>query len=77
MFEILTADARVPLSVVRQYEAGSDFELPDAVVLPREPDCKGFLELGNDVMMSQLDDAVQDAFEGDGEFAFRLVSRRA
>jgi anaerobic selenocysteine-containing dehydrogenase len=76
LFEILTADARVPLSVVRQYEAGSDFEVPDAVVLGREPECEGFLEFGNVVMMNQLDDAAEDAFAGDGEFAFRLVSRR-
>ena len=76
LFEILTADARVPFSIVRQYEAGRDYEVPDAVVLAREPGCESFLELGNDVMMSQLDDALQDAFAGDSEFAFRLVSRR-
>jgi anaerobic selenocysteine-containing dehydrogenase len=76
LFEILTTGARIPFSELRQYEAGHVFEDPDAVVLPREPDCQGFLELGNDVMMSQLDDTARGPIEGGDEFGFRLVSRR-
>jgi len=76
LFEILTTGTRIPFSQVRKYEAGHVFEDPDAVVLPREPDCRAFLELGNEVMMSQLDDTARAAIEGGDEFPFRLVSRR-
>jgi anaerobic selenocysteine-containing dehydrogenase len=76
LFELLTTDARIPLSEVKRYEAGHVFEVEDAVVLPREADCEGFLELGNEVMMSQLADAARDAVKGDSAFPFRLVSRR-
>jgi anaerobic selenocysteine-containing dehydrogenase len=76
LFEMLTSDARIPLSEVRKYEAGHVFEEPDAVVLGREPGCEALLELGDEVMMSQLDGAASDAVEGDSDFPFRLVSRR-
>jgi anaerobic selenocysteine-containing dehydrogenase len=76
LFDIVTAGSRVPLSEIRRYETGKVFDDPDAVVLPREPDCEAFLELGNDEMMNQLDDAARGTLEGDDEFPFRLVSRR-
>jgi anaerobic selenocysteine-containing dehydrogenase len=76
LFDIVTAGSRVPLSEIRSYESGRVFEDPDAVVVPREPDCDGFLELGNDEMMRQLDEATRGPLEGDDEFPFRLVSLR-
>jgi anaerobic selenocysteine-containing dehydrogenase len=46
-------------------------------VLPRDPDCEAFLELGNETMLAQLDEAAcRGPQEGDDEFPFRLVSRR-
>ncbi len=77
LFDILTEGSRIPLSEVRKHEAGRVYEDPDQVVLPRDPDCQGHLELGNAVMLAQLDDAARHGpLEGDGEFPFRLVSRR-
>jgi len=77
LFDILTEGSRIPLSEVREHHAGRVYEDPDAVVLPREPGCEAYLELGNEVMMEQLDDAARSgALEGDDEFPFRLISRR-
>jgi len=76
LFEILTQDARIALSQVKQHAAGALFEMEDAVVLPKEPDASGFLELGDSVMMEQLDRAARDVVAGDASFPFRLVSRR-
>jgi len=76
LFEMLTTDARIPLSEVKKYEAGHVFEVEDAVVLPRDPDDEGFLELGDAVMIGQLAHAASDAVEGDSAFPFRLVNRR-
>jgi anaerobic selenocysteine-containing dehydrogenase len=76
LFDILTHGSRVPLDEVRRHEAGALFEDPDAVVLPREPACEARLELGNAVMMQELEEAARGGVEGDDAFAFRLVSRR-
>ncbi|MFP6639655.1 MAG: molybdopterin-dependent oxidoreductase, partial [Myxococcota bacterium] len=77
LFDVLTEGSRVPLSEVRKFEAGQTYEDPEAVVLPRDANCQAYLELGNDVMMSQLDEAAQrSAVDGDEEFPFRLISRR-
>ncbi len=77
LFDILTEGSRIPLSEVRKYEAGRVYEDPDAVVLPRDPECRAYLELGNETMMAQLDEAVeQEGIEGDEIFPFRLISRR-
>ena len=77
LFDMLTEGSRIPLDEVRRHHAGRTYEDPDAVVLPRDPDCEVRLELGNSVMMSQLDEAAQRGpQEGDDEFPFRLISRR-
>jgi len=77
LFDVLTEGSRVPLSEVRRHHAGRAYPDPDAVVLPREPDREGFLELGNQTMMAQLDEAASEGVvEGDDAFPFRLVSRR-
>jgi anaerobic selenocysteine-containing dehydrogenase len=77
LFDILTEGSRIPLSEVRRHEAGRVYEDPDRVVLNRDHDCQGFLELGNAVMMDQLSEAGrQGPIDGDEDFPFRLVSRR-
>jgi anaerobic selenocysteine-containing dehydrogenase len=77
LFDMLTEGSRIPLSEVRKHHAGQVYEDPDAVVLARDPDCPGFLELGNEVMLAQLDDVARSgSIEGDDEFPFRLISRR-
>jgi anaerobic selenocysteine-containing dehydrogenase len=76
LFEILTAGSRIPFSKIRESETGQVFEDPDAVVLPKEPDCEAFLELGDEEMLRQLDEAALGPIEGDNEFAFRLICRR-
>jgi anaerobic selenocysteine-containing dehydrogenase len=77
LFDILTEGSRVSLSEVRKHHAGRLYEDPNQVVLPRDPGCKVLLELGNETMMAQLDDAArQGSLDGDDDFPFRLVSRR-
>ena len=77
LFDILTEGSRVPLSEVRKHHAGRVYESDEALVQPRDPNCEGFLELGNEVMLAQLDDAARRGpIEGDDEFPFRLISRR-
>ena len=77
LFDILTEGSRVPLAEVRKHHAGRVYEDPDSVVLPRDPNCEAYLELGNEAMMEQLDAAARRGdFEGDAEFPFRLISRR-
>ncbi|MEE3328189.1 MAG: molybdopterin-dependent oxidoreductase [Myxococcota bacterium] len=77
LFDILTEGSRIPLSEVRRSEAGRVYADPDALVLPRDPNCQAYLELGNETMMAQLDEAARtEAVEGDDAFPFRLISRR-
>jgi anaerobic selenocysteine-containing dehydrogenase len=77
LFDILTEGSRIPLGEVRRHHAGRVYEDPEQVVLPRDPDCRGFLELGNEVMLAQLDEAARrGSLDGDEAFPFRLVSRR-
>lgn len=77
LFDTLTEGSRIPLSEVRQSKAGRVYEDPDAVFLPRDPGCQALLELGNETMMAQLDEASRgEAVEGDEVFPFRLISRR-
>ncbi|MBW2420549.1 MAG: molybdopterin-dependent oxidoreductase [Deltaproteobacteria bacterium] len=77
LYEMLTEGSRIPLSEVRKHHAGRVYEDPDRVVLPRDPDCQAYLELGNEAMMAQLEEAAQRGpQDGDDEFAFRLISRR-
>ena len=77
LFDILTEGSRIPLSEVRRHEGGRVYEDPDARVSPRNPDCRAFLELANETMMAQLDEAARsEAVEGDEVFPFRLISRR-
>jgi anaerobic selenocysteine-containing dehydrogenase len=77
LYDILTEGSRIPLDEVRKHHAGRVYEDPDWVVLPRDPDCQARLELGNDVMLGQLDEAaLRGPEEGDDAFPFRLISRR-
>jgi anaerobic selenocysteine-containing dehydrogenase len=77
LFDVVTEGSRVPLSEVRRHHAGRVYEDPEQVVLPRDPACQAFLELGNETMMDQLDEAAREgALAGDEDFPFRLVSRR-
>jgi anaerobic selenocysteine-containing dehydrogenase len=77
LFDILTEGSRIPLAEVRKHAAGRVYDDADARVLPRDPNCEGHLELANDVMMAQLDDAARGSgIEGDDAFPFRLLSRR-
>ncbi len=77
LFDILTEGSRIPLSEVRKHVAGRVYEDPDCVVLPRDPACEAYLELGNEAMLAQLDEAGRSApAQDDDRFPFRLISRR-
>ena len=77
LFDILTEGSRIKLSEVRQHHAGRVYEDPGAVVLPRDAACNAHLELANEAMMTQLDDAARKGpLDGDEAFPFRLINRR-
>lgn len=77
LFDMLTEGSRVPLDEVRKHHAGKVYEDASVVVQPRASDCGWRLELGNEAMMEQLDEAATSLpFEGDEAFPFRLISRR-
>ena len=76
LFEIMTADARVPLEEVKRHPHGSLFPDPEAVVLPRDPDCEARLSLGDPVMLGELDEVASRSEYDEDRFAFRLISRR-
>ncbi len=76
LFDILTEGSRIPLAEVLKHHTGRVYEDPEALVLPRDPDCQGYLELGDDAMLLQLDETARGGtLAGDDEFPFRLIGR--
>ena len=56
---------------------GLDLKLYMGIMrIPRDPDCPGYLELGDPVMLAQLDDAARSGpLEGDRYPAYEFDSR--
>ena len=76
LLEALTRGSRVSLQEVKKHPHGHVFEEPVSIVEPRDPACTAKLELGNEVMLGELEEVAAEEVGREGEFAFRLVSRR-
>jgi len=76
LLEALTKGSRISLEEVKQHPHGHVFEEPVSIVQPSDPACTEKLQLGNEVMLSELGDVAAEEIEREGEFAFRLVARR-
>ncbi|RMF11202.1 MAG: molybdopterin dinucleotide-binding protein, partial [Alphaproteobacteria bacterium] len=76
VWEMVLKGSPVPFAEVREKaRQGHVFERPPLRVAPRPDDWQGRLDLGNDVMMAELDEIAASRPATDG-FDFRLISRR-
>lgn len=76
LFDLVTAGSRIPLEEVRRHPAGARFPDPPVFVAPRDEGWKGRFDVGNDVMMKDLDTVATESPSAEDERPFRLVSRR-
>jgi anaerobic selenocysteine-containing dehydrogenase len=81
LMEIEVADARIPLSVVKQHPGGAVFEEARLVVAPARPERMHRLDLAPSLFVDDVALVVQEgqadgAIEGVGSFPFLLTSRR-
>lgn len=82
LHEILCAGSRIPLSEVKKYPHGHIFDDPSILVLPKDEDCEEKLDIGNDFMMGDLREIIEEpvtdhaGYETTMTFSHRLVSRR-
>ncbi len=80
IYEIITKGSRVPLSEVKKHPHGHVFEEIEDEVAPRDPDNDDRLMLGDSTMLAELRDVRGEDWEasqGDVDFPFRLIPRRA
>ena len=82
LFDMMCAAGRIPLSEVKKYPHGNIFDDPSITVLPREEDCEEKLDIGNEFMISDLEEVIAEPVTGDASYSddmafdYRLVSRR-
>jgi anaerobic selenocysteine-containing dehydrogenase len=78
IFEQLVASSRVPLDVVKRHPHGARFDDPPILVAPADPACEARLDVGNDLMLRELEAVAREGETpaATPERAFRLVSRR-
>ncbi|GAA1835727.1 molybdopterin oxidoreductase family protein [Pseudonocardia ailaonensis] len=75
LLEHIHTGSRIPLAEIRRHPRGALFPDPPVHVKPRDPGWEGRLEVGNAVMMADLQ-AELTAADDPGDYPFRLVSRR-
>jgi anaerobic selenocysteine-containing dehydrogenase len=79
LYALLLRDARVPLEEVKRHPHGAFFPEPEIRVAAKDPGWSGRLDVGNTVMLADLDAVLRGwtrASEGAGEFPLRLICRR-
>ena len=76
LFELLTANSRIPLDEVKRHPHGAVFEDPPSIVAPKDPGCDAKLDLANDIMLAELAEVAGESSAPSDEFSFRLISRR-
>lgn len=81
LFEIMTRNARIPLSEVKKYPHGKIFADPSIRVKPKDEGWSEKLDIGNPHMMAELHEVAQERFfdhagYDEAAFSHRLVSRR-
>ena len=78
----MCAGSRIPLSEVKKYPHGHIFTDEEIKVLPRDADCEEKLDIGNEFMVGDLAEVIEEpvtgdaAYQPDMAFSHRLVSRR-
>jgi anaerobic selenocysteine-containing dehydrogenase len=83
LLAIMTRGSRIPLDEVEKYPHGHIFSDPSIRVEPKEPGCEERLDIGNPVMLAELQDVSQEVavagaayYAEEGSFTHRLISRR-
>jgi anaerobic selenocysteine-containing dehydrogenase len=79
LYAKICENGRISLDEVRKYPHGHIFDVNETVQ-PKDPDCTARLDVGNDTMMHELAQVCAFDFEsehGDGDYPFRLISRRS
>jgi anaerobic selenocysteine-containing dehydrogenase len=77
MWDILLKGSPVPLEDVKKHPYGKVFERPETRVAPTPPGWEGRLDIGNDVMMKELEEVYDNTVhEREKDYAFRMISRR-
>lgn len=80
LFDMVTKGSRISLDEVRKHPAGAIFPDPNAIVAEKDEGWTGRLDLGNDVMMSDLAEVAATMPGADEaehpDHPYRLVSRR-
>lgn len=78
LFEILTKNARVPLSEVKRHPHGALFPDETLRVAPAEPGWTGRLDVGNEEMLADLSAAreARPDLDAAGAYPYRLLCRR-
>lgn len=77
LFDIVHAGSRIPLEEIKRHPKGAVFADPPVYVKPKDPGWEGRLDVGSDVMMSDLCDEISSVSDSAAEeFPFRLLSRR-
>ena len=72
----LMSGARIPVQELRRHPHGKIFDDIEVLVGPADPDCSDRLDVGNDAMLEELSAIRQEETLDDGDFPFRLISRR-
>lgn len=77
IWEALLKNSPVPLSEVKKSESGKIYDVPEVRVAPRDEGHTARFDVGNDVMMKELEEVkagiVQDR---EKDYDFRMISRR-
>ncbi len=83
LLALMTRGSRIPLEEVKQYPHGHIFSDPSIRVEPKEEGWEERLDVGNPVMLAELQEISQEAavdgaayYAEEGSFSHRLVSRR-
>lgn len=76
LLEHVHTGSRIPFAEIRRHPRGALFPDPPVHVAPRDPGWTGRLDVGNEVMLTDLRAELTAPDPGSGEYPFRLISRR-
>lgn len=77
VWDIIMKTSPVPMDEVRaKARAGHVFDLPEPKVAPRPAEMTGRLDVGNPVMMGELEEIADENTGTPSPYAFRVISRR-
>ena len=82
LYELMTAQGRIPLAEVKKHPHGFVFTEPTDIVAPKDKDCPNRLDIGASVVLEQLGEIRAETFvsaigtDSQAPYPFRLISRR-